>query len=306
VTDERERIEITNKGAWLDLRRRDVTASQVAALFSEHKWLTMLMLWQQKRGEDGQQGDSPAMRRGRILEPAVAEAVKEENPEWAPIIRKANEYWRLPAMRLGATPDYYIGEPGTPGFGLLEAKTVSPDQFEIWNGSLPLAYTLQCLAQQMCTGAAWGTVAVLVTNRGFDLHMYAVPRHAAAEAKIAAAVAEFWRAVDAGEQPPPVMPQDRETLIRMFPKDDGSSLDLNFDNELPVLLAERASLKVATKRLVEIDETIKAKLGSAATAFCSDWRISYRAHERAEYTVPAKTVRSLRITRKGMNGDADG
>jgi predicted phage-related endonuclease len=189
----------------------------------------------------------------------------------------------------------------------MEAKTVSPDQFETWNGALPLAYTLQCLTQQMCTGAAWGTVAVLVTNRAFDLHLYAVPRHAAAEAKIAEAVRDFWRAVDAGEQPPPVMPQDRKTLAEMFRSDTGETIDLSGNNLLPELLDERRGLKAAYKtaeeRIAEIDDEVKLAMGTAAIGTLPGWRITWRSTERKEFTVPAKTVRTLRIAK---NGDTNG
>jgi predicted phage-related endonuclease len=246
------------------------------------------------------------MRRGRILEPAVAEAVKEENPEWAPIIRKAGDYWRLPEMRLGSTPDYYVGEPGTPGFGLIEAKTVSPEKFAEWGEQLPLHYSLQALVQMMTSGAAWSTVAMLVLNRSYDLRMFAVPRHAAAEAKIAAAVADFWRAVDAGEQPPPVMPQDRETLIRMFPREtEGEEISLDGDNEVPGLLAEWATLRGATKRLQEVTDCIRVKVGTASTARCAGWTINYKTQHRKSYVVPEADIRVLRIS-SPKNGDDNG
>jgi len=305
MTDTRERITIGSKTDWLDMRRRDVTASQVAALFGCHQWLTPLMLWRQKRGEDGQQGDNNSMKRGRWLEPAIMEAVKDQNPEWAPLIHKATDYWRLPEQRIGSTPDCFIGEPGEPATGVLELKSMLPEKFATYGETAPLFHSLQVAVQMMTTNASWGTIAILVMTRNLDLRLFAVPRIAAVEAKITADVASFWDAVERGAPPKPVLPQDYETLIRMFPKDDGSSLDLNGDNELPILLAERASLKAATKRLAEIDTAIKAKLGSAATAFCSDWYLSYKAHERREFTVPAQTVRTLRII-PIKNGDDNG
>jgi predicted phage-related endonuclease len=302
-----ERIPIESKGSWLDLRRRDVTASQVGALFGAHAYLTPLMLFQQKMGSNGQQGDSPSMRRGRIMESAVAAAVAEENPEWAPIIAKANDYWRLPDLRLGATPDFYVGNPDDAGFGLIEAKSVSPEKFTDWGEAAPLQYTLQTLAQMMCSGAAWGTIAMLQMNRALTLHLYAVPRHAAAEAKIADAVCKFWNSVDRGEPPPPVMPQDRETLIRMFPRETpGEEISLDGDNEVPGLLAEWATLRGATKRLQEITDCIRVKVGSASTARCAGWTIHYKTQHKKAYTVPEKDVRVLRIVApRNGNGDID-
>jgi hypothetical protein len=241
------------------------------------------------------------------MESAVAAAVAEEHPEWAPIIRKANDYWRIPELRLGATPDFYVGTPGEPGMGLIEAKTVSPEKFADWGEAAPLQYTLQTLAQMMVTNAAWGMIAMLQMNRALSLHLYAVPRHAAAEAKIAEAVRAFWASVDRGEQPPPVMPQDRETLIKMFPRETpGEVIDLDGDNEVPGLLAEWATLRGATKRLQEVQDCIRVKVGSASTARCAGWKISYKTQHRKAHTVPEKDVRVLRIIAPNNgNGDID-
>jgi predicted phage-related endonuclease len=157
----------------------------------------------------------------------------------------------------------------------------------------------------MCSGAAWSTCAVLVMNRALDLHLYAVPRHAEAEAKIAAAVAKFWEAVERGEQPPPILPQDRKTLAAMFRTDNGETLDLSGDNALPELLEERRGLKAAHKtaelRIAEIEDEVRMKVGAAAIATLPGWRITWRSVERKEFTVPAKTVRTLRIAQR--NGD---
>lgn len=299
MTNERERIEITSKGGWLDLRRRDVTASQIAALWGQHPYLTALQLYHQKRGEDGQQGDNASMRRGRWLEPAIMEAVKDQNPEWAPIIHKATDYWRLPAHRIGSTPDCFIGPPGEPGTGVLELKSMLPEKFAAYGETPPLFHSLQVAVQMMTTGAAWGTIAIMVMTRNLDLRLYAVPRIPAVEAKIIADVAAFWDAVERGEPPKPVLPQDYETLIRMFPTDTGEEIDLGSDNELPHLLSERATLCDATKRLAEINDAIRVKVGSASTARCAGWKISYKAQHRKSYVVPEADIRVLRISKQG-------
>lgn len=295
-----ERIPIESRGQWLDLRRRDVTASEVAALFDAHPYKTRLQMYLDKTRQDGQRGDNPAMRRGRIMESAVAAAVGEAEPTWTLI--KATDYFRDSGLRLGATPDYFATHQKP--IGVLECKTMAPEEFERWGDAPPFAYTLQTLAQMMTTGAQWGCIAVLVMNRALDLHMFPVPRHAAAEAKIADAVRAFWASVERGEQPPPTMPADRATLAQMFKKDNGLEIDLTSDNELPGLLAERATLKAATKRLAEIDDAIKAKVGEAKTALASGWRITFSTQHRKAYTVPEGDFRVLRITKKGeSNGE---
>lgn len=297
VGPEREVVPIHGRGDWLAMRRRDVTASEIAALFGAHPYRTPLQLHLSKTTGGGDAGDNPSMRRGRIMEPAIAAAVAEERRDWR--LWKATDYYRLPALRLGATPDYLADYAGR--LGVVECKSVAPEKFEEWGGAPSLAYTLQVVAQMMATGAEWGVIALLVMNRSLDLEIFPVPRHPAAEAKIAEAVEAFWHAVERGEAPPAVMPRDAATLAAMFPRDDGSTLDLTADNLLPELLAERATLKAEVGerdgRLDAIDAEIKAKLGPAAKATARGWRISYATSHRKETILPPRDIRTLRITK---------
>lgn len=291
-----EIIPAGDRAAWLQLRRRDVTASDIAALFGAHPYRTMLAVWSDKMGFGHDRGDNSAMRRGRLLEPAVAAAVAEEKG-WP--VEPAGHYLRDPALRLGATPDYYAldGERRL----VLECKTAEPSVFERdWAAGPPLAWTLQALTQAMLAGVDAAVVACLVVSRDLPIHIYDVPRHAGAEAKIRDAVAAFWRSVEEGIRPPPVDGRDAATLAGMFPRDNGDVLDLTGDNRLPELLEERAVARAALKereeRVDAIDAEIKAKLGEAAEARLPGWRITWKSQHRAERLVPASDFRVLRIT----------
>src|SRR5438270_13532168 len=95
----RELREIGSVGEWLDWRRQDITASRIAALFDRHPYMARDGLAAALRAESGNGIPSPALRRGRILEPAVAAALAEDHPDWR--ITKASSYHRLPDHRLG-------------------------------------------------------------------------------------------------------------------------------------------------------------------------------------------------------------
>lgn len=298
----REVREITNTGEWLTWRQRDITASRVACLFDGvHPYMTRSDLARILGG--GLRGDandippdSPAMRRGRILEPAVAAAVTEERPEWS--LTKATTYHRLPDLRLGATPDYWLNDDG-----LLQAKTVSPQQWERWHGRAPLAYQLQTLTELIVTGRAWGVLAVMVCDPSYPVHYFDIPRHEAAERRILDAVAAWWKAWDAGEIAPAAPSADLAADL-----DDGSYKDLSGDNELPELLAERALLKASSsaeeKRIKEIDYKVKNRMGAAKTGWLPGWQISFASYTRRETILPAQTIRTLRIkAADGANHD---
>jgi len=298
----REVREIVSTGAWLDWRKSDITASRLPALFGLNPYLNLAQLADIMRGSTStgtsSVPDSPAMRRGRILEPAVAAALAEERPDLPPLV-KATTYHRVPEWRLGATPDYFA-EPD----GLIQCKTVSPEQWARWHGKIPLAYKLQTLCELMVTGRAWGLLAVLEVSPSYPLHVAAVPRHEKAERSILNAVAAWWRAFDAGEIAGTAPSAELEADL-----DDGSFVDLSKDNALPALLDERASLKATTsdaeKRLKEIDYEIKNRMGRASRAWLPGWDLSFATQHRREVLLPARDIRVLRVRAVSEDGSEE-
>jgi hypothetical protein len=74
-----ERHPITDKASWLELRKRDVTGSHLAALVGAHEYKTALELWHHHIGSVPLSNDeTPAMERGALLrgrgDPADREA----------------------------------------------------------------------------------------------------------------------------------------------------------------------------------------------------------------------------------------
>lgn len=287
-----ERIPSDDRAAWLANRKQDVTASEIAALFGSHPYRTAYQVFADKTGAGVDIGDNAAMRRGRILEPAVAEAWFEERGER---LLKCHAYLRSPEHRIGATPDYarLCGEP-------VEMKTVAPEKWDEWKEAPPIAYQLQALVQAMLMDAPRAWIAVMVDNRAKDFRVFEVPRHPAAEAKIIANVAAFWRAVAAGEPPAPDYARDGAAIAAMFPRDNGEVLDLSADNRLPEMLARRAELKAqisaAEAEAEAIDAELKDKIGAASEATLPGWKITFKAQTRPERVVAASTFRVLRVT----------
>jgi len=288
----REVREIESTGAWLDWRKSDVTASRLPALFGLHPYLSREQLADIMRGSTGtgtgSVPDSPAMRRGRILEPAVAAALAEERPDLPPLV-KASTYHRVPEWRLGCTPDYWCGDEG-----LVQAKTVSPQAFQQWRGKVPTGYLIQTLAELLVTGRRWGLLACLEVSPSYPLHIWNVARHEAAERTIIDAVAKWWRCFDAGEIAGTAPSAELEAAF-----DDGSFVDLSDNNYLRAALPERERLKAevstAEKQIAEIDAALKAAMGAAATAWLPGYSISWKSQHRRETVIAARDIRVLRV-----------
>lgn len=283
----REQREITSLGEWLTWRREHITASRIAALFDLHPFLSRDGLAAELRGESGEVPNS-SMRDGHILEAGFPYAVKADGKGWDLV--KATSYHWLPEHQLGATPDFFISDDG-----LLQAKTCSVQQWEKWHGAAPIAYLLQTLTELLVTGRSWGVLAIMIRTSGHPVHYFDVPRHALAERRILDAVAAWWREYDSGTLPGPAPAAEITAEL-----DDGSHRDLSSDNELPAILAERAMLtderRIRDKRLDEIDETLKARIGAARTAWLPGWNLTFRSQTRRETVIPEKTFRVLRIS----------
>jgi len=300
-----ERREVTTRTEWLEWRKQDVTASNVAALFNVHPYTTALKLYAEKRGAAFYfDEENKVLRRGRWMEPAVAKAVEEMRPAWR--LEPARHYLRDPDLRIGATPDFIIhGDPR--GKGILQAKSVAPSVFaREWNdgAEVPLWIILQAAQEGMLAEADFIVVAALTVDaHNMDVSIHEMPRNPAAEDKIKKAVGEFWRNVEEGREPEPDFARDADTIKAMWraEREPPNEIDLSSNNRIPELLAERAQHKEDIKemeaRLEAIDAEIKFEMKDAAVATgLNGWRVTYKTTHYKEYVVKARDTRVLRVT----------
>ena len=304
------RIPITSREQWLALRKEDITASVVGALFGLSPYLTPAQLYAEKTGKlDPDEPDLMALRRGRLLESAVAEAFLEEHPGWKVV--KARTYYRDVHRRLGATPDYHLIDPNGRK-GVLQAKTVAPYVFKkSWSDeTAPTWITLQTLTEALLTRSEFAMIAALqVDGFKFALNVYEVPRHEAAERRIQDAVAKFWDDAEHGKAPAIDYERDGALLAAMYPHHrEGASVDLRADNEILGLLEEREKIKAdmsnGRTRVDAIETEIRAKITDNEIALVNGWRLTLREQHRKEHTVKATSFRVLRATREQQKDEA--
>jgi predicted phage-related endonuclease len=300
-----ERRPIKSRSEWLEWRMHDVTASDVSALFGAHPYgRTRLSLWAEKAGLLGGEGmaDGSMLRIGRWGEAAVLEMLADERPGW--IVSRPRVYLRDPSIRLGATPDAEALDPERDGLGVVQCKMLTEGVFEReWADGPPLGHQLQTLSEMMLARAAWGALAALVVARyEWRPVIFELIRHEAAEARIRAAVSRFWADFEAGLMPVLDPENDAETISRVYPRAEIKTppLDLSGDNDLPGMLATRATLstliKDAVKQIENVETRVKARLGVHERGFLPGWRIAWKNEPRKGHVVEPSNPRVLRIS----------
>jgi predicted phage-related endonuclease len=308
-----EEIAITDPEQWQTLRRQDVTASVIGALFGAHPYLTIGQLFAEKK----QLSSAPiienaAMRRGTRLENVVAEEVARMHPDW--IVSKADSYFRDPILRLGATPDYFLADPQRPNQrGILQIKTAGASAFKRhWAEGPPLWIVLQVAVEMHLTGASWGLVAVMPISEwsDFAVETFDIERHSGAIDRIIEGVQNFWQAFDRDEVPQIDYARDESLIRLLYPiSKTGTTVDLSHDNRMQQLLPEirnlRQTLKETQSLLTALENEVKAKIGDAERAIIPGWSVTLKSQTRKAHTVKESTFRRLNIKAIGDDDDAD-
>lgn len=270
----------SNQEHWLELRKQDVTSTESACLFGESPYLTHFDLWHRKR--TGIVPEFKANERvlwGQRLESAIAYGIAEEQG-WD--VKPMKEYLRNPDLRMGSSFDFVITNLGEPVH--LEIKNVDYLAFrDGWlehdDGSIeaPIHIEMQVQHQMAVSGFKRAFIGAFIAgNRGVVIERL---RDEEVISAIKAKVADFWRTVDAGQEPDPVMPGDAEVIIRLnqYAK-PGKILSADGDDTLAEMLERYKQAAAAEKNAKEDKDVAKAKIfqhiGDAEKVLTSAFSVS--------------------------------
>lgn len=300
---------MSGRDAWLQLRAKNIGASDAGALFHTHPYQTAVKLWALHSGrlQPDDDEDSDAMRRGRILEPAVAAALREMHPEW--VITPAAEYVELPGLRLGCTPDFYAWPSHQAllkdeGRFLIQVKTVLEDKYEAeWTPSPPAHFLVQAQAEMLVTGIPRNVLAVMVLdNRKFPVFTYDFEADEFFHRQLEAAARKFWRSVADGVEPRLKHPQDGETLARLYAQGDGSTAQMHgndaFAEACKAYEFASGTLKIAEKSKADAASRIKALLRNHSKAEGNGWKVNWSDVPGCTVVQERKAHRRLTVTRE--------
>jgi hypothetical protein len=306
---------IRSREEWLARRRKNVNASEAAALFGPdiHPTLTPFKLWALKCEKIGDPEDNPTMRRGRLFEPVVLNILREENPTWE--LNKTQLYVWDDETRIGCTPDVDGTRPEIYGSGIIQIKTVGQFAFrrrwhdEHGNIAVPTWVAVQASIEAYLTGATWAGVAALrLGDGGIELAYIDIPLKPHLIHKVEDLTAELWRRVSANEPYDPDFGRDRKLVFDLYEDGRGPLIDLTPDVEFREILAERAQLKQVEKagesaadQRRTLDARIIAKLGNAPGARSGGAIVTVKVVKKKAYTVKPQQYPLLQV-----KGVADG
>jgi len=275
-----EIIPYTSQEAWLDARKQDVTSTESAALFSMSPYITHFDLWHRKHsGVVPEFKSNDRMNWGNRLEAAIAYGIAEEQG-WK--VAPLKEYMRDPDARMGSSFDFVITSLGEPAH--LEIKNVDYLAFrdgwlEHEDGTIeaPEHIEMQVQHQMAVSGFRQSFIGAFIGgNRGVVIERQ---RDEDVIAAIRAKVAAFWKTVDAGQEPNPVMPEDADVLIRLNQyARPGKVLSADGDEKLARLLEDYKKAAAIEENAKEDKGVAKAKIfkhiGDAEKVLTSAWTVS--------------------------------
>jgi putative phage-type endonuclease len=252
-----ERIATLNEEHWLELRSKDVSSTESAALFGLSPYTTAFELWHRKKsGDTGSIPDNFRMRAGRVLEQGIAELTGLEIV--APV-QPLKDYLRDPSSRLGASFDYEVTG-GEYANWLIECKNV--DQWvyrDNWtDDEAPDHIEVQVQHQLEVAERPGAIIAALVG--GNELKLIFRERNPKVGAGIRKKVAEFWASIDAGQEPEPNYEYDADFIIGLHPGGGTQPLDASGDNHLSSLIADYQQAKEKLQAAEKTAKGLKAEI----------------------------------------------
>jgi putative phage-type endonuclease len=270
-----------NEAHWLEMRKADVTSTESAALFGLSPYTTRFELWHAKKSGIAREfQDNEAMEEGRFLEPGIA-AWAAHIMGWE--IEPLKSYWRRTDIRMGSSFDYVINNlPDGPA--ILEIKNLRYDVFKRdWiehdDGFIEASEHIEVQVQHQLAVSGYKRAFICAKVGAGRPLIIERQRDEQVIAGLENTVREFWRTVDAGIEPPPMMPEDADAVIRMMRyAEPGKLLDASGDATIETLVANYKAACNERDNADEAAKVFKAELlvaiGDAEKVITSDWTIS--------------------------------
>lgn len=293
-------IAIAGTEEWHKLRRGAVTSTDVPAILGvpSKGGKTAYGVW--------------ARITGKLADDEVANGGLQKILEWGLATEEMNARWyekRKPGRSVTRTQELYrdaefpwllctpdgIVTDAERGLGTWEAKAPTPFTRHDWDeGQTPLAYVVQVQVAMRVLVRPWASVSAIVQP---ELEIRDHERDDSFQSAMMEALIDFWLNRVQKDIPPPMTAGDSDVLRRVFPRDVGTEAPMT--DELALAAREYAvahdAVKAAQDEKDRLGNIIRASMKDASEARGQGWRITWKAFEKAGYTVKPSTQRPLSV-----------
>src|SRR3990167_2310934 len=228
----RESIIPKTKEEWLSLRTKDLTSTDVSALFGISPYSTAFELWHRKKeGTIIELDPNERMEWGNYLQDSIAKKFADAEKM---TIREKNEYIRIPELRIGSSFDFEIQSDQNRIFEIKNVdRSVYADQWIEEEGKIeaPPHIEMQVQHQLLVSGCKSAVLGVLVGgNKGILINRKA---DALIHSAILDKAVEFWASIDANTPPVPDFTKDAEIISKVYGYSEiGKVFDVRCNNKL--------------------------------------------------------------------------
>lgn len=186
---------------WHKKRRCGIGGSDasVIVLGSEHPFMTPLELWRRKMGIADPIPETPAMRRGTVLEPIVRDMYREKTGR---TVIEVNEFLHHPvySWMIGNIDGRITSEPR--GSGVWECKVPGMRNFMVCKNEGPLPYhMIQMMHYLEVDRDSWGSFSIFNAEL-WEMVNFDVEKDEEFVGLIIEKEREFWKYVEEGVPPP--------------------------------------------------------------------------------------------------------
>ena len=258
----KEIIPVTDETSWLEQRLKDVTSTEVSALYGLSPYMSEFELYHQKKDAQVVRiEENERMKWGKRLEATIAQGAAEDQG-WN--IEKFDVYMRDADHRIGSSFDFKI-DSKSDGVGILEIKNVDSlvyhrNWIDDGNGNIeaPEHIELQVQHQMEVAGIEWCAIVALVGGNTQKIVMRNRDRQIGSD--IRARVKAFWEMIEAGRAPSPDYTQDAQFIIKQLRNQAEEGLIAEADQELEDLIVQYAFTKREASDMEKISQQYKAQI----------------------------------------------
>lgn len=266
------------------IRRTGIGGSEIGAVVGLSPYAKPIDVWRAKV-EGHILEETKPMKRGRILEPALADWYAEDTGatlEFAPTLRHPSSLIAV------ATPDRFASLAGERW--VLELKTANFRTLSQWGEAgtdkVPKHYLAQVAWEMACADLERADLAVLVA--GDDFRIYHLRRDRELEAMLLEEAEKFWRDYVLTKTPPPVDGSDsfEDWLLARYPAHQSGLLEATPEAEALAreLRAAQEALEPNEARLDAAKNQLRALIGDAEGLVGSFGKITWRKSKDSERT----------------------